>query len=138
MKNSITQEFDFGCAIACIAFVMELNYGQVEELVGTEQACSTRFYVKNIREFLNDQGLSYKSKHVKKGAKIGGCGDNAIVLIRPSKRYPSGHYLVSNCGEWMDPWINMHKNQGIKKAESGYRKRLPGQAMYLIYPYGSE
>jgi hypothetical protein len=35
----------------------------------------------------------------------------------------------------MDPWINFSSRMpDLTRAKSGFRKRLPGEAIYVIYP----
>ena len=48
MKESVTQELDYGCAIACIAFAMGVPYQDAAVLVGKKQANSSRFYAKDL------------------------------------------------------------------------------------------
>lgn len=132
MKKSITQEFDYGCGIACYAFALDLDCRQAVAKLGAEQAISTRFYVKDLTLALNKGGASYISKHVKPriGKRI--YEEGTIVLIRRSKNYPTGHYLIRHNGAWMDPWINLQQDKNILNATSGFRKRLPGAPMYAI------
>lgn len=134
MKESITQEFDYGCAIACISFRLGIMYKETAALVGAKQANSTRFYIKDLTHFLNSIGQSYRSIHVKPKNRRSIYEEGTIVLIRRSKLYPSGHYLIRHKGHWMDPWINMPYEKDISKAKSGFRKRLPGDPMYAILP----
>ena len=132
MKESVTQELDYGCAIACIAFAMGVPYQDAAVLVGKKQANSSRFYVKDLLAFLNSTEGQYKSFHVKSKNRKHIYAEGLIVLIRSSKRYPTGHYLIRHEGKWMDPWINMPHEKDISKAKSGYRSRLPGNPMYGI------
>lgn len=43
MKKTITQEFDYGCGIACFAFVTGMTYKEAEVFLGCKQAKSLRF-----------------------------------------------------------------------------------------------
>ena len=134
MKESVTQEFEYGCGVACFAFVLGITYKKAAELLGEVQANSERFWIKDLNAALNKHGLSYERKYVKPHIRPLLEVDGAIVLIGRSKTYATGHYLVRHGGMWMDPWINMPKNKGINKAKSGYRKHLPGVPKYVIYP----
>ncbi len=134
LKKTVTQEFEYGCAIACIAFLLNLSYREAEALVGEEQAGSNRFWVKDVNELLNSQGLRYARKHIKTASRDHLMKEGTIALIRRSKLHPSGHYLIRHNDYWMDPWINLSKDKNINNAVSGYRKRLPGSVMYIIYP----
>lgn len=132
MRQSITQEFDYGCGIACFAFVLGLTYQQAAEHLGELQANSTRFWVKDFRIALNDAGKHYISKHIKQSLLRTIYEEGAIVLIRRSKLYPTGHYLIRHKNQWMDPWINLPIDNNIEHAKSGFRKRLPGKPMYAL------
>jgi len=60
--------------------------------------------------------------------------EGAIVLLRRSKVYPVGHYLIRHNDQWMDPWMNLPQDNDITRAISGYRKELPGKPMYILIP----
>ena len=58
---------------------------------------------------------------------------NAIVYVKKSKKYPAGHYLcrLGYIGyKWMDPWINFPD----RDIQAGFRRRLPGKPVYVIFP----
>lgn len=65
MRQSITQEFDYGCAIACFAFSLSISYKQATDLLGEAQSSSNRFWVKDLEQALNENGLQYKRCCVK-------------------------------------------------------------------------
>lgn len=65
MRKSITQEFDYGCGIACFAFALGVNYKEATLLLGEEQANSQRFWVKDLVIALNKFGLNYEAKYIK-------------------------------------------------------------------------
>lgn len=134
MRNSITQEFDYGCGIACFAFAMQITYKQAAKYLGNEQANSARFWIKDFTATLNGAGKKYQSKYVKPHLRREIYNEGAIVLIRRAKHYPSGHYLIRHNGQWMDPWINLPFDKDIRHAKSGFRKRLPGSPMYALMP----
>lgn len=133
MKKSITQEFEYGCGIACFAFVTDASYQQAAEYLGLNQAQSSRFWCKDLTVALNEKGKPYVHKYVKPAQRNKIYQEGAIVLIARSKRYPSGHYLVRHHSRWMDPWINVCQNHDITMAKSGFRQRLPGRPMYVFY-----
>lgn len=134
MRGSITQEFDYGCGIACYAFALGLTYQQAAGVLGEEQTNSTRFWVKDLTAALNKSGIQYESKHFKPYLYKRIYKEGTIVLIRRSKTYPAGHYLIRHKKYWMDPWINLPTDRDIQNAQSGFRKRLPGSPMYAIFP----
>lgn len=134
MRKSVTQEFDFGCGIACFAFALGLTYQQAVAHLGEIQANSTRFWVKDLTAALNNSGKNYTARHIKPRLRSKIYEEGTIILIRRSGRYPSGHYLIRHSDHWMDPWINLPHDKDIRNAQSGFRKRLPGKPMYAIFP----
>lgn len=132
MRESITQEFEYGCGIACLAFAAKMSYRQAVEFIGKEQSLSNRFWCKDLSLALNSLGLKYKHQYVKPHIRRKIYGEGTIVLIARSKHYPYGHYLIRHNGKWMDPWINLPVNKNIELATSGFRRRLPGRPMYII------
>ena len=113
---------------------MEVSYKQATKILGKNQSVSNRFWVKDFTSALNNNGKLYYSKHVKQKIRRYIYQEVTIVLIRRSKLYPAGHYLVRHQNMWMDPWINLAQCKDINKAKSGYRKRLPGKPMYALLP----
>ena len=134
MRKIITQEFEYGCGIACYAFVLGITYDEAELRLGEKQAKSSRFWVNDLTKALNDAGLHYERNYVKPHIRPRIYKEGTIVLIGRSKKYPVGHYLVRYGGQWMDPWINLPQNPNIHQAKSGYRKRLPGTPKYAVIP----
>ena len=134
MRKSITQEFDYGCGIACFAFTLDISYKEATIILGPKQSLSNRFWVKDFRTALNNSGLKYTSRHINDRLRKSIYKDGTIVLIRRSRKYIAGHYLIRHNGQWMDPWINLPFNNDIRKAKSGFRKKLPGSPMYALFP----
>ena len=134
MRKSITQESDYGCGVACFAFVVGTSYREACHCLGSKQATSNRFWCKDLSLALNKSGIPCVHKYLKAPIKKQVYAEGTIVLIARSKTYPTGHYLVRHNGKWMDPWINLRTDRTIKNAKSGFRKRLPGRPMYAILP----
>lgn len=134
MRESITQEFDYGCGIACFAFALDITYQQAVQQLGEVQAGSTRFWIKDFTAALNNSDKHYIAKHIKPPMLRKIYTEGTIILIRRSKLYPTGHYLIRHNGHWMDPWINLPIDKDINNAKSGFRKRLPGKPMYALLP----
>lgn len=130
----ITQQYEYGCGIACFAFAAGLTYEAAAGWLGPEQSRSTRFWCKDLAAALNKYGKSYQVKYVKPAVRPRIYEDGVIVLISRSKTYPVGHYLIRHQGEWMDPWINLKQDKDITHARAGFRKRLPGRPMYALLP----
>jgi len=134
MRDSVTQEFDYGCGIACFAFALNVTYQQAAHRLGDQQANSERFWVKDFIVALNKSDKHYVSKYMKPSMMRKIYKEATIILIRRSKQYPTGHYLIRHKGHWMDPWINLPTDSNVKHAQSGFRKRLPGKPMYALLP----
>lgn len=127
----VKQENPFGCGIACIAAVLNINYEKALKLFknGKKRASETpNFYCKEMVIVLKNSGLNYQYKYLKKRLRQKLYQPNTIVFIKRSKKYPYGHYLIRVDHQWMDPWINL-PNKNIK---AGFRKRLPGKPIYFI------
>lgn len=137
MKKSITQEFDYGCGVACFAFAADLTYKQAIKVLDREQTVRFGWRPSDLTKVLNDYGLSYKNNYVRKTDTVDTYTDGTIVLLERSEIYNVGHYLIRHNGSWMDPWINMPLDNTLAHAKSGFRKRLPGKAMYAIVPLSS-
>ncbi|MEK7160371.1 MAG: cysteine peptidase family C39 domain-containing protein [Patescibacteria group bacterium] len=125
------QEDAFGCAVACVAFVLNIKYKYATELFknGKKKARSSGFYCKEIVEVFKNTGFKYQYKYIKPKIRNKIYQQNAIVFIKKSKKYHYGHYLVRFENKWMDSWINFPD----KKIKAGFRKRLPGKAIYAIF-----
>ncbi len=133
MRQSVTQEFEFGCGIACFAFAAGLTYKEAAYYLGPKQAASNRFWCKDLAVALTLFGVTYHHKHLNSllVSKIN--TEGTIVLIARSKNYPAGHYLINHEGFWMDPWINLPFNRNINDAQSGFRNALPGRPIYGLF-----
>lgn len=133
MKKSITQELDYGCGVACLAFVLDISFQQALDVLGKDYSVKHGWRPSDLVSALNKNGFSYRNNYVRK-KQINNYPDGTIVLIARSLEYPVGHYLVLKNNQWMDPWINMHKDNLLEHAKSGYRSKLPGVAMYALTP----
>ncbi len=130
--RSVKQEDSFGYAVACVAFVLNIEYLKARKLFknGEKRAKSIpNFYYREIVEILKNAGLDYQHKYVKTKIRRKTYTGNTIVFIKRSKKYHYGHYLVRFENKWMDPWINF-PDRNIKV---GFRKRLPGKPIYIVF-----
>ena len=131
--KTITQEHDFGCGIACLAFICQLPYLQVVNYLGIIKANNSGFTCKELVRGLEHFGLSYDYKYIKSSLRKSIYKNGTIVFIKRSKKYPYGHYLTYHNGKWADSWINLPYDKNITNAKSGYRKRLPDKPIYMIF-----
>jgi len=132
MNKSVTQEHPYGCGIACFAFMCDLTYKQAAKFLGPKQANSNRLIIKHFVEELNRFGRNYTVKHIRRNERIE-YKEGMIVLLRRSKQFPVGHYLARHNNRWMDPRINLIVDRQNMNPQSGFRKRLPGRPMYVLY-----
>ncbi|MCL5970876.1 MAG: hypothetical protein M1450_05270 [Patescibacteria group bacterium] len=127
----VKQDDDFGCAVACVAFVLNTRYSNAIKFFRNGKKRAERipnFYCRELVEILNNAGLNYQYKRFKPKIRRKIHKEKSIVFIRRSKKYRYGHYLVRFNNLWMDPWINLPD----RKIKAGFRKRLPGKAIYAI------
>lgn len=129
--KSITQELDYGCGVACFAFVCGMSFREAVTFLGKEYSVKHGWKPSHLVTALNRYGFNYKNHYVrKKDSVVYPLG--SVVLIERSPGYPVGHYLVLSTEGWMDPWINLPYTKEIHQAKSGFRKQLPGKPMYAL------
>jgi len=133
MDEPITQEDDFGCGAACVAFVAKKPYNVIIALLGETNAKTKGYYCRELVDVLAGFDLAYTYRYVKLHKVDLVYLEGSIVFLKRSKKYPSGHYVVRHEGQWMDSWINFTKSKDVNKAKSGYRKKLPGIPQYVLY-----
>ena len=133
MAKSITQLDELGCGLACIASVSGHSYEFIRALAAENQAKTRGFYCRELVDLLSKIGLSYQFRYINQKTIPFIHHEDSIIYIRKSEQYPLGHFVARKNGLWMDPWINFTLNSDVRLAESGYRNRLPGQPIYIIY-----
>lgn len=121
----VKQEDGLGCAVACVAFILQIPYSDALNLFDDgerrvkEQA---DFYCPEIVKILKNTGRTYSWKKLSH-RNIQLVKENySIVFIKKSKSRPFGHFLARYNDTWMDPWI-----------KAGFREELPGDPTYVIY-----
>lgn len=132
MKTPVVQEDDYGCAVACVAFVLNIEYQKALRLFPKGKSrvkMGGDFYVREIAAILNSQGKHYRQRYIKSYKKKHVSREGSIILIARNNRYTTGHYLVRHNGTWMDPWINLVQYPRA----AGWRLRLPGRAMMGVF-----
>src|SRR3989338_10112376 len=134
MRKSITQRHLYGCAVACLAFVLQTPYTKALKLLKTKQKIYKGSSCRELLSLLQENSLAYNYKYLskKKSWKID--EPLTIVYIKKSKKSPAGHFLVWYRNKWMDPWINFRVGAKVAKAKSGFRKDLPGKPIYALFP----
>ncbi|MBI2621632.1 MAG: hypothetical protein HYW63_03255 [Candidatus Levybacteria bacterium] len=127
--KAVRQEHFSGCAVACVAFVLRTNYKSALKSFdkGSERARIRGFYSREIIVALERNGLKYALKYVGR-KKNDDYPKGTIVFTKRDSKRPFGHYLCKTEKGWMDPWINFPR----LSAKAGFRKHLPGKAVYAI------
>ncbi|HEX8182428.1 MAG TPA: hypothetical protein VF575_02390 [Candidatus Saccharimonadales bacterium] len=133
MKQSVTQELDYGCGVACFAYACNMTFKQAQKFLGVTYSVKHGWRPSDLVSQLNRYGFKYKNHYVRKKLDAV-CPIGTIVLIERSPSYPVGHYLILGKAGWMDPWINLPISNNLSLAESGFRAKLPGKAMYALTP----
>lgn len=134
MRKPITQKDGMGCGAACLAFILNCSYRKALRLLRSSgEAANTRgFFCRDLVAALQRAGLTYQYQYIKANKRNQIYKNGMIVFIKRSKRYPVGHYLCRYQNQWIDLWVNFPKDQNIKNAKAGFRKRLPGRPIYAI------
>lgn len=130
---SITQQHEYGCGAACVAFILGINYLKAVDLLGVKSAQSTGFGCQKLCGALSSSGQKYRFKKYKPELSCILNYEYSIVFIKRSTIYPHGHYLCHYNGQWMDPWLNLHYCKDVSYAESGFRTELPGEPEFVLF-----
>jgi hypothetical protein len=128
----VTQEHGTGCAVACVAFILNLSYKKtLKHFEQPDHAWGRGFYCKEIVESLKKAGRLYSYSLIDSTIKSKLNVPGTIAYIGKTRQYPLGHYLVkTDHGDWMNPWIN---SPAIAPAKAGFQKRLPGKIQYIVF-----
>lgn len=129
--KTITQEESMGCAVACVASILEIPYVSAKKLFAKpENAVTKGYYYPEIIDVLKKAGLNYKSSKITNANRSLIKKQGTIIFVSKSKKYPSGHYLLKTKKGYMNSWINFPT---IFPTKSGIEKNLPGKPQGLIY-----
>lgn len=132
MKNKpVVQEDFMGCAIACVAFILNKTYKESILLFrNQEKRINKGFTVKEIVDALQKSGNNYHSRYVGRLENIV-IKNDTIVYVKKCQEFPRGHYLVKIKNGYMDPFINLQE-KGIMCALAGFRKIVPGKIVLVV------
>jgi hypothetical protein len=123
--NYIAQEDDFGCAVACIANKLQIDYPNALKLFqNTLNSQTIGYWGKDIKIALKKAGINSVCKWSKNNTVESG----DIVFIKKSLEYPYGHYLLCNDIGFIDPWFNYPHKPRV----ANIRKVLPGKDLFVI------
>lgn len=132
MSNPVTQEHGYGCAVACVAYILCISYNDALKLFDKpQQAWREGFYCVDIINALAKGAKIYEFCRTD-DQKNPYFPVNCIVYVESSEKYPVGHYLTKTINnQWMNSWINCPV---ICPTLSGFEEQLPGIVSYVIYP----
>ena len=127
--NPVRQEDGLGCAVACVAFVLNLSYKDAVNLFtnGKERVKKkANFYCPEIVSVLKNTGMTYKWKKVIDTHDKEIYKNFSIVFIQDGKY---GHFLCRYNNTWMDPWVN----RPYRPISAQFITDLPVSPTYVIY-----
>lgn len=132
MTLPVPQRHACGCAVACVAYILDISYDTALKLFAKpKKAIDQGFLCGEIISALKKGGQTYSYEKVIPSNKHLLGEPLSIVFIARSKKYPIGHFLVKTKNQsWMNPWINFPY---ITPAEAGFEERLPGKAEWVVY-----
>jgi hypothetical protein len=128
----VKQEDDLGCAVACVAFILNISYSEALELFADGKRRvqeEANFYCPELVKILNAKGLDYSWKKLDEEDTRIINNNLSIIFIGLSNSHPFGHFLARYKDLWMDPWINLPD----ANRKAGFREKLPGTPTYIIY-----
>jgi len=138
MKSSVCQRDNFGCGIACLAFITDRPYEKIAEGLDKEKAKTEGFSCWELVAYLKSLGYRAEYHYLNQKWRKKIYQEKTIVFLKRSKKFPFGHYLVRYHTLWMDPWIDFPKEKNLEKAKAGFKKRLPGKPIYGIFVTGPQ
>ena len=123
-----------GCAVACVAYVLGIDYDKAHGLFKNKAAAWTDgYYCDDLVDALargGDPSYRYQKVHDDDCAgilpRIG-----TIVFCDYCPQYPCGHYMVRCAKGWMNPWVNYPRIDPACAAMAG---RLPSPVIWAVYP----
>lgn len=131
MSEPVVQQAPAGCAVACVATLLGIDYESALGLFrdGRNRHFTSGFYNNDIVKALGRKHMKARARHITKTSPGDIYKEDTIVFLKRGGKYPIGHYLLRRNNQWIDPWINF---PNINPAEAGFRKRLPAEVQYVI------
>ena len=128
----VPQEHPMGCAVACVAFRAGLTYREAHAHFAQQRHAWTRgYYCSEIIDALSKMGLHYIYSHFNKNEHRQLLRQpGTIIFIRPSSKFPNGHFLIKAVQGWMNPWANFPLMLNLK---AEFEDKIPGGIDYIIW-----
>lgn len=127
----VAQEDEMGCAIACVANLLNISYQDAKQLFNPKFAKHRGYYCKSIVNALKKAGVQ---SHYKKYSDSEEINFGDIIFVGRCVDLPYGHWLLRLKEGWVDPWINLQVEKDINKAKAGIRDSLIGVPEWLVRP----
>lgn len=134
MRRSVTQRHLYGCAVAYLAFVLQISYTRSLKLLKKRQRIYKGSYCRELLSVLQENKQEYVYNYLSKKRLWNLSKDLTIVYTKKSQEYPGGHFLVRFNSRWMDPWVNFQVTAKVSEAKSSFRNNLPGEPIYALFP----
>ena len=136
VKKLVKQEDDFGCGLACIAYLTNKKYRQITNLnpENLQRATTNGYRGKFLADILNslDPESKWKTKYCGKtlNPKI---PNNSIIYIAKNDKYKFGHYIVKTEFGFMNPFSNLTEVLGdSKKSVAKFEKKICGVPVLTV------
>lgn len=129
----ITQEHPMGCAIACVAYVLQCSYKEAHDLFDNQKgAWTSGYYMNEIVDALTKADHHYAYKEVSHQNDEAIFQNKSIVFCEKCADYLEGHFLCydQELNQWMNPWSNCPM---ITPAKSSFVKNLPSKISWVCY-----
>lgn len=139
MRRLVRQEEDFGCGIACIAYICEIDYNEAQQsMLHPDKAQTVGYRCKALCDALNRICEEKKVEKIWRTKYVGrtrnpNIPDDSIVYINKNNKYKYGHYMVKTKYGYMNPFANLDKVNGDSRfATAKYESELYGIISLII------
>ncbi len=128
---AVPQGHGMGCAVACVASRLGIDYARALDLFSDRAASWTRgYWCAEVVEALLRGGLVSRSfEFCEFGFRLESIQPGSIVFVGPCLRYPLGHYLLRSASGWMNPWSNFPQ---MIPVEASLEVELPSPPEFVI------
>lgn len=132
LNKPVTQSHPMGCAVACVAYILNVSYQRALTLFEKQSAAWIEgYYCEDIvRALKKYSGHEYAFEKVAEGKLEQFNNEKIIVFCDRCAKYPEGHYLVKEGKTWMNPWVNYPI---ITPAKAGFLSVPPSKPTWFIY-----
>ncbi len=138
MHELIAQEHELGCAVACVANMLEISYSEAYTLFNDihSQVLYFGFACPQIVYALDKAGWDSDITFVRDDYNALKMieQENTIIYLDKSDCCPMGHFLLRKSDRWIDTYINA---PGFPM-KAGYRDELHRFPIWAIFCYNKD